>query len=35
MHRYNKLEVWQKSIDLAVEIYKLTAKLPKQEQYGW
>ncbi len=34
MHRYKKLEVWQKSIELAVEIYKLTAKLPKQEQYG-
>ena len=34
MHRYKKLQVWQKSIDLAVEIYKITEKLPKQEQYG-
>ena len=34
MHRHKKLQVWQKSIDLAVEIYKLTEKLPKQEQYG-
>lgn len=34
MHRYKKLQVWQKAIDLAVEIYKITEKLPKQEQYG-
>src|SRR5690554_5685136 len=34
MHRYKKLQVWQKSIDLAVEIYRITEKLPKQEQYG-
>lgn len=34
MHRYKKLQVWQKSIDLAVEIYKITEKLPKQVQYG-
>lgn len=34
MHRYKKLQVWQKSIDLAVEIYGLTEKLPKQEQFG-
>lgn len=34
MHRYKELQVWQKSIDLAIEIYKITEKLPKQEQYG-
>jgi four helix bundle protein len=34
MHRYKKLQVWQKSIDLAVEIYRITENLPKQEQYG-
>jgi len=26
--------MWQKSKDLAVKIYKKTAKFPKEEQYG-
>ncbi len=31
---YKDLIVWQKSTSLAVEIYKLTEKLPREEIYG-
>ena len=31
---YKDLVVWQKSMDLAVEIYKIVGKLPKQETYA-
>ena len=31
---YKELKVWQKSMDLAEEIYKLTSKLPLDETYG-
>lgn len=34
MHRYKELKVWQKAIDLAVEGYQITEKLPKEERYG-
>ncbi len=34
IHTYKDLIVWQKSIDLVVEIYRLTGKLPIKEQYG-
>ena len=33
MH-YKELIVWQKSMDLTVEIYRLTKNLPKEEIYG-
>ncbi len=31
---YQKLIIWQRSIELAVEIYKLTESFPKTEIYG-
>jgi len=31
---YRELTVWQKSIDLVAEIYKLTESFPKPELYG-
>ena len=31
---YRDLIVWQKSMDLVIEIYKLTENFPKTEQYG-
>jgi len=34
MNRYKELLVWQKAIDLAVEVYQITEKLPKEERYG-
>jgi len=33
-HNYRNLILWQKAIDLCVEIYKLTAKFPVEERYG-
>ena len=34
MHRYKELHVWQKAVDLAVEVYRITEKLPAEEKYG-
>lgn len=34
IHSYKDLIVWQKSMELVVEIYKLTEKYPKSELYG-
>lgn len=31
---FRELIVWQKSLDLAKEIYSLTGKLPQEELYG-
>jgi four helix bundle protein len=34
MHRYKELKVWQKAIELTVNVYKITQKLPKEEKFG-
>lgn len=34
INSYKDLIVWQKSMHLVVEIYKLTEKMPKEEIYG-
>jgi len=34
MHNFKELKVWQKSIDLAVEVYKATSFLPTDEKFG-
>ena len=34
MHNFKELKVWQKAIDLAVDIYKATALLPIDEKFG-
>lgn len=31
---YKDLIVWQKAVELVKEVYKLTAKFPKEEVYG-
>jgi four helix bundle protein len=31
---YRKLLVWQKSMDLVEDVYRITKKLPKDELYG-
>jgi four helix bundle protein len=31
---YRELIVWQKSIELTVEVYKLTSRLPDSEKFG-
>lgn len=33
MHKYRELNVWKKSIKLAVDVYKLTAHFPSSERY--
>jgi four helix bundle protein len=34
MHNFKELKVWQKSMDLAIAIYKVIASLPSDEKYG-
>lgn len=34
MHKFRKLKVWQRSIQLVSLIYQITAKFPKEEKYG-
>jgi four helix bundle protein len=34
VHNYEKLIVWQKSVDLVENIYQLTSIFPKEEIYG-
>ncbi len=34
MHNFQKLEVWQVSMDLTTEIYHSTSKFPQNEVYG-
>ena len=31
---YRELIVWQKSVDLAVEVYRLTRGFPAEERFG-
>ena len=34
IHNFRELQVWQKSMELVVLIYQLTAQFPKEEKYG-
>jgi hypothetical protein len=34
LKNYKDLKVWQKSHELCLEIYRITAKFPKEEKYG-
>ncbi len=34
MHHYRELRIWQRSMELVVQVYKLSATLPKIEQFG-
>jgi len=34
MGNYNELKVWNKSVDLAIEVYLATAGFPKDEIFG-
>ena len=31
---YTELKVWQKSMDMVEEVYKVTSKIPEEEKYG-
>ncbi len=34
LKNYKELNVWQKSCELCLEIYRITAKFPNEERYG-
>ena len=34
LKNYKELKVWQKSYELCLEIYRITAKFPREERYG-
>ena len=34
MHDYKKLKIWEKSVELAIELYRITSTFPKDEIYG-
>jgi hypothetical protein len=34
LKHYKDLQVWRKSYELCLEIYRITAKFPKEERYG-
>jgi four helix bundle protein len=34
MHNYKELNIWKDAIKLVSEIYLITSKFPKQEQFG-
>ena len=34
MYVLSDLKVWQKALDLSIEVYKVTQKFPKSELYG-
>lgn len=34
MHKFKELIVWQKAVDLAVDIYQVTKKFPSEERFG-
>lgn len=34
MHNIKKLKIWSDSIDLCVEVYKASAKMPPDEKFG-
>ncbi|MDB5284784.1 MAG: four helix bundle protein [Bacteroidota bacterium] len=34
MHKYQDLKIWQKGIDLVVNVYQATSEFPKEEKFG-
>lgn len=34
MHKFKELLVWQKAVDLAVDVYKITKMFPGEEKFG-
>lgn len=34
MHKFEKLMIWQKAMDLALDVYKATGNFPTEEKYG-
>lgn len=34
MHKFKELMVWQKAVDLAVDVYKITQTFPGEKKFG-
>lgn len=34
MHQFEKLKIWQKAMDLVVDVYRATDEYPTEEKYG-
>ena len=34
MHKYKELNVWKLAVELATEVYKVTAQFPAEEKFG-
>ena len=34
MHNFQELIIWQKAMNIAEAVYKLSKKFPKEERYG-
>ena len=34
MHNFEKLKIWQKAMDITVEVYKISALLPTDERFN-
>ena len=34
MHRFKELKVWQKSMEIVEDVYKLTRTFPENEKFG-
>jgi four helix bundle protein len=34
MNHFKELRVWQKAVDLAVDIYEIISQFPAEEKYG-
>lgn len=34
MHNLKELKIWHKAVELATDVYRLTADFPKEEKYG-
>lgn len=34
MHNLKELKIWNKAIDLAVEVYRITGSFPNEEKFG-
>ncbi len=34
MHNFKELKIWNRAMDMVVEVYKTTEKFPSEEKYG-
>lgn len=34
MHNFKELKIWQKALELSVDVYKVTGLFPKEDKFG-